>query len=205
MSWCTIALQHAESLYNSPCRADWVQLLTGTKSALSENPTLGGGANQVEGPSNSQDGPSVFEELAEAGMSKRSKRKREMNANNRKVIIAAADPATKLRGELEEERKKVVPSFILKPKKKTTTTTRNHASLQESDMDEDDFDADTSLRAQLRELGRLKENVLKEVEQAIIASESSRLRKDLAAKDKLIEQLRAEQNLFADVYNGETP
>lgn len=137
------------------------------------------------------------------GMSSRSKRKQQMNRNNAKAIIAAADPATKLRRELEGERKKVVPSFMLKKKRQPRTATRGNDEDDEDEDLEEGFAADTSLRERLRGLQRLKENVLREEEERIIAAEASRLRKELHEKDKVIEKLRAEQNIFADVYNGE--
>lgn len=184
-------------------RADWVHLITGTRSTLAENPTAGGNANTIQGANDVQTGPSDLSAPVDATVSKRSKRKQAMNGNNKKVIIAAADPATKLRYELEEERKSVVPSFILKPRKKKATATRHHADMDEDEeADEDELDEATSLREQLRELQGIKELVVKEVEQDIVAIESSRLRKELAAKDKIMEQLRNEQNLFAEVYNG---
>lgn len=184
-------------------RADWIQLITGTKSALAINPTTGGGANPVQRAGPAPKGALVLEEMVDdPGMSKRSKRKREMNQNSKKAIIAAADPVTKLRGELEAERRKVVPAFMLKKKKQTKTATRGHDE-EESATDDEDFAADTSLRGRLRQLQRLKENVLREEEEAIILAESSRLRKEIYEKDRIIEKLRMEQNPFADVYNGE--
>lgn len=185
-------------------RADWVQILTGTKSTLADNPTTGGGANPVQKPP--VEGALVLAEMVDnPGVSSRSKRKREMNRNNTKAIIAAADPATKLRRELEGERKRVVPSFMLRKKKQIRTATRGREDEDDDEAtdEEEDFAADTSLRERLRGLQRLKENVLREEEERIIATETIRLRKELHEKDKVIEKLRAEQNLFADVYNGE--
>lgn len=185
-------------------RADWIQLVTGTKSTLIENIATGLAAKPVQKAINpEQPAPlSVAEMQDDIGTSKRSKRKQQMNINNRKANIAAADPATKLRGELEAERKNVVPAFMRKKKKQHRTATRGHDE-EESDADEEDFPADTSLRERLRGLQRLKENALREEEELIVAAEASRLRKELYEKDRIIEKLRMEQNIFADVYNGQ--
>jgi hypothetical protein len=170
-----------------------------------ENAAFGLAAKPVQESVNGQQkaAPMALAEMQDdIGTSKRSKRKQQMNVNNRKAIIAAGDPATKLRGELEAERKNVVPAFMRKKKKQHRTATRGHDE-EESGTDEEDFPADTSLRERLRTLQRLKENALLEQEELIVAAEASRLRKQLSEKDRLIEKLRTEQNLFADVYNGE--
>lgn len=185
------------------CRADWIQLITGTKSALADNPTTGANANVLEDEAGANVDDVLLEALADPSTSKRSKRKQTMNANNRKAAIAAADPATKLRRELQAERKKVVPSFILQPKKRNTGSRQQAPVEEDEDVEMDDtFDESTSLRDQLRALQRTKDFNLPAAELEIVNTEISRLRKELAEKDKLIEVLRSEQNLFADVYNG---
>jgi hypothetical protein len=168
---------------------------------LTDNPTAGGGANQVVEDMELRNGASTSDALPEDPVSKRSKRKQQMNAKVREAVIAAANPGMKLRNELEAERKAVVPSFILKPSTKSRRVARELPSSSESD-DEDDIPEGANLKEQMRELGRLRDRIVNQTELAIVVQESGRLRKELANKDKLIEHFRSEQNLFADVYNG---
>ena len=155
-------------------RNDWIQLVTGTKSALADTVSIGGLANPVGGDINA----ASVKELVAPTTSRRSlyKKKAGMSSSQAKAVLAAADPAAKLRLELEQEREKAIPEIRLK--------------------------AGESLRGKLRDLQYLKERVSRQEEIDIIAEESRRLRKLLSDKDKIIEQLRAESALFADAYNG---
>jgi len=144
-----------------------VQILTGQRSALADAPSVGGSNPIADAP------PLAQAEGSRVSRRSLYKKKSGMSSAQATAIIAAADPAARLRIELEQQRKDVIPEKI----------------------------AD-SLRGQLRELNVLKERVLREEEIGIIQREARRLRIILAEKEKIIEQLQAEQNLFVNAYNA---
>lgn len=182
-------------------RADWIQLVTGVKSTLADNPAAVGQPDQPGIDEHWLTGVASTDD-ADAGTSKRTKRKQQMNAKAAGKKAIAADPATKLRNELEEQRKAVVPKFIRAPTHKVAKARRLDEDSSEDDEDDVITGDETSfLRNQLRELQRLKDRVVNETELIIIAEESARLRRDLAQKDKVIEHMRSEMTLFASVYN----
>lgn len=96
-----------------------------------------------------------------------------MSSSHAAAIQAATDPATRLRLELEDQRKKVVPKRM-----------------------------QNCLKHQLRELQHLRERVILEEEEMIIAAGIKRLRQELVDKDRLIEQLQTEGTVFATTYNA---
>lgn len=112
------------------------------------------------------------------GRSRRSlfKKKLGMTTGEAKAILAAADPAGALKIELGQARRKAIPS----------------ARLKEG----------ISLSGQKRELSSLKERLIRPEEERIIDRELSRLRKLGKDVEVIIEQMRTETALFAEVYNG---
>lgn len=130
-----------------------MQVVTGTRSALADNVTLGGMMTNAAGIAAKD--ITVVEELGPT-QSRRSlyKKKAGTSSSTAAAMLAATTPGGKLRVELETLRKQVVPEEMVE-----------------------------SLKDQLRNLTHLKDRVRSPVEEALIGMEIKRLRAAVSADD----------------------
>lgn len=130
-----------------------MQVVTGTRSALADNVTLGGMMTNTAGIAAKD--ITVVEELGPT-QSRRSlyKKKGGTSSSTAAAMLAATTPGGKLRVELETLRKQVVPEEMVE-----------------------------SLKDQLRNLTHLKDRVRSPVEEALIGMEIKRLRAAVSADD----------------------
>lgn len=128
-------------------------MVTGTRSALADNVTLGGMMTNAAGIAAKD--ITVVEELGPT-QSRRSlyKKKAGTSSSTAAAMLAATTPGGKLRVELETLRKQVVPEEMVE-----------------------------SLKDQLRNLTHLKDRVRSPVEEALIGMEIKRLRAAVSADD----------------------
>ena len=95
------------------------------------------------------------------------------------AVAEPANPAAKLRFELDKERKKVVDASV-------------RGKLRSG----------ISLKSFLKDLNSVKESEVLPQEISIAEDESKRIRKLITEKEKVVDTLKSEMSTLTDVYNG---
>jgi hypothetical protein len=156
---------------------DWVQLVTGTRSALAEqeqaqaDAVLATFAQQIPQaqPVEAASKRSLYKQQAGLAAVKKAAT----------AVAEPANPAAKLRFELDKERRKVVDASV-------------KGKLRSG----------ISLKSFLKDLNSVKESEVLSQEITIAEDESKRIRKILAEKEKVVDALKSEMSTLTDVYNG---